>query len=102
MKEVGQTPLAYLTAATHGYEEEADKLKEDLAAKGQPVPIVDSEAKLLVAPKPIQQMKENWPQLRVSTSALENQIAKLSLGYFLHMLKTFIIVLLSLIKMLFR
>ncbi|RCN35209.1 coatomer alpha subunit [Ancylostoma caninum] len=53
LKGVGQTSLAYLTAATHGYEEEAAALKSELESKGQPIPPIDPNARLLVPPPPV-------------------------------------------------
>lgn len=56
LKEVGQISLAYLTAATHGMEEEANELREDLIKRDQNVPPVDPNARLLVPPPPIRQV----------------------------------------------
>lgn len=80
LKNVGQNSLAYLTAATHGFGEESEKLKAELEAKNYPIPEVSADARLLVPPLPLQQMKDNWPHLVVSTGALENQIAQISIG----------------------
>lgn len=56
LKDVGQISLAYLTAATHGFNEEAQQLKEELLARGQNLPPVDPNARLLVPPPPIKQV----------------------------------------------
>lgn len=64
LKACGQTPLAYLTAATHGLEEEASLLKEDL--NEDHIPDVPEDAALLQPPPPISQFEENWPLLTVS------------------------------------
>lgn len=53
---MGQTSLAYLTAATHGYKEEAGQLEAELKAKGQNLPPVDPNARLLIPPPPIHQV----------------------------------------------
>lgn len=82
LKEVGQPSLAYLSAASHGFNEEAEKLKTELESKNQPIPSVDSDAKLLAPPEPIQQLKENWPQLAVSVGALETQLAQIQISKF--------------------
>lgn len=74
LKDVGQPSLAYLTAATHGYAEEAEKLKADLEARGQPIPSVEPNAQLLVPPPPIQQMDENWPLLTVTRGVFDAQL----------------------------
>ncbi|KAK6730515.1 hypothetical protein RB195_007150 [Necator americanus] len=71
LKGVGQTSLAYLTAATHGYEEEADMLKSELESKGQPIPPIDPNAKLLVPPPPICKLEENWPLLSTARGPFE-------------------------------
>ncbi|KAJ1346487.1 hypothetical protein KIN20_001277 [Parelaphostrongylus tenuis] len=71
LRGVGQTSLAYLTAATHGYEEEANLLRSELESKGQPIPPVDSNAKLLVPPPPIFRLEENWPLLSTSRGPFE-------------------------------
>lgn len=57
LTEVGQYSLAYLTAATHGFEKEAQKLRAELESRDQPVPIVDPNAQLLAPPPPIQTME---------------------------------------------
>lgn len=61
-----QTSLAYLTAATHGLEEESEQLKQQLEAAGQPVPQVNPSAIFLQPPPPIAQAESNWPLLTVS------------------------------------
>lgn len=63
LTEVGQYSLAYLTAATHGFEKETQKLRAELESRDQPVPVVDVNAQLLVPPPPIQQMEENWSKM---------------------------------------
>lgn len=65
LKGCGQLPLAYLTAATHGMEEEAESLREELG-DDQKVPDVAPDAQLLQPPPPISQFEENWPLLTVS------------------------------------
>nr|CAB3232867.1 coatomer subunit alpha [Phallusia mammillata] len=60
LRGCGQKSLAYLTAATHGLEEEAEQLKDEV------VPDIDPSAVLLQPPPPIKQCEENWPLLTVS------------------------------------
>lgn len=66
--------MAYLTAATHGFEEDAHKLKAELEARGQPIPIVDANALILAPPQPVHQIEENWPQLAMSTGPFDASI----------------------------
>jgi len=66
LKEAGQISMAYLTAATHGLTDEAEKLKTELESKEQPIPQVDPNARLLAPPPPIRQLTENWPLLTIS------------------------------------
>ena len=63
LRGCGQKSLAYLTAATHGLDEEAEQLKDEVA------PEVDPKAVLLQPPPPIKQCEENWPMLTVSKGA---------------------------------
>jgi coatomer protein complex subunit alpha (xenin) len=58
--------LAFLTAATHGLDEEAELLQQQLEAAGQPVPTVNPSAVFLQPPPPIAQAESNWPLLTVS------------------------------------
>ncbi|KAI6240458.1 Coatomer subunit alpha [Aphelenchoides fujianensis] len=74
LTDVGQFSLAYLTAATHGYEEEAERLRGELESRGQPVPEIDPNAQKLAPPPPIQRMDENWPLLAMSSGAFDAQI----------------------------
>ena len=61
-----QGSLAYLTAATHGMQEEADQLKEQLEAAELTVPSVNPSSVFLQPPPPIAQAESNWPLLTVS------------------------------------
>jgi len=74
LKEVGQTSLAYLAAATHDYTDEAENLKAELEAKNQHIPPVDPNAHRLQPPPPIQQMDENWPLLTVTRGLFDAQL----------------------------
>ncbi|KAI9098808.1 coatomer WD associated region-domain-containing protein [Phlyctochytrium arcticum] len=68
-KEVGQLPLAYLTAKTNGLEEEAAAI---LAAAGRETAPDVPVGQTLKAPEPITpQHEENWPQLPASRSFFE-------------------------------
>jgi coatomer subunit alpha len=65
----GQLSLAYLSAATHGLVEDAERLRNLLEANGIPLPTIDPKAALLQPPTPIFH-GENWPLLAVVKSAL--------------------------------
>ena len=62
----GQTSLAYLTAATHGLTEQAERLKETVDETQTPLPSPYPGARLLQPPPPIAQSEQNWPLLTVS------------------------------------
>ena len=66
--------LAYLTAATHGLEEEADELKESFG-ENERVPDLYPNASLLQPPVPITQQESNWPLLTVSKGFFEGAMA---------------------------
>ncbi|CAG8582649.1 3224_t:CDS:10 [Ambispora gerdemannii] len=76
LKEVGQLPLAYLTAQSHGLIEEAESI---LAASGlTPEDITDlpTNGQLLKPPTPIiRQQDSNWPLLTVSRSFFDSAFA---------------------------
>lgn len=67
----GQGSLAYLTAATHGYTEQAEELKVAIEEAGKTVPEVSSIGKFMKPPVPIQQAESNWPLLTVSRGFFE-------------------------------
>ncbi|GFO24200.1 coatomer subunit alpha [Plakobranchus ocellatus] len=66
--------LAYLTAATHGLEDEAEELKETFG-EGERVPDLYPNASLLQPPVPITQQESNWPLLTVSKGFFEGAMA---------------------------
>ncbi len=65
----GQYALAYVTAKTHGLEEEAGRMAEAIGADN--LPAVDAGAPLLLPPTPILR-EDNWPLLTVSKGFFEN------------------------------
>uniref|UniRef100_A0A673MNS2 Coatomer subunit alpha n=1 Tax=Sinocyclocheilus rhinocerous TaxID=307959 RepID=A0A673MNS2_9TELE len=75
LKNCGQKSLAYLTAATHGMDEEAEALKETFDLEKEMVPEVDTNAQLLQPPPPINPLDTNWPLLTVSKGFFEGAIA---------------------------
>ena len=74
LEESGQYPLAYLTAKTHGMEEDASRLETILTEAGCTVPEVDGTGVLLVPPEPIT-LGDNWPLLTVSKGFFEGVLA---------------------------
>eukprot|EP00898_Chlorokybus_atmophyticus_P004028 jgi/Chlat1/4626/Chrsp3S05583 len=62
LEDSGHLPLAYITARTHGLDEAADRIQQDLTGD---VPVVRPDATLLAPPIPILR-DENWPLLMVS------------------------------------
>ncbi len=66
----GQTALAYVTAATHGLAEDAERL----AAGLEEVPPLEEGAQLLLPPQPVLR-EDNWPLLTVSKGFFENLAA---------------------------
>ncbi|XP_041036564.1 coatomer subunit alpha [Carcharodon carcharias] len=75
LKNCGQKSLAYLTAATHGLDEEAEALKASFNPEKETVPDIDPDAKLLQPPPPIMPLDTNWPLLTVSKGYFEGSIA---------------------------
>jgi len=75
LKNCGQNSLAYLTAATHGLDDEAEALKN--VCDGN-LPEIPQNARLLKPPIPIAQAEANWPLLTVSKGFFEG--AMLSVG----------------------
>lgn len=75
LKNCGQKSLAYLTAATHGMDEEAEALKETFDPEKEMIPEVDPNAELLQPPPPINPLDTNWPLLTVSKGFFEGAIA---------------------------
>lgn len=65
LQNCGQNSLAYLTAVTHGLNDEADALKQGFDT-GSNLPRVRNDAYLLKPPVPIMQAESNWPLLTVS------------------------------------
>ena len=63
--------MAYLTAATHGMEEEADQLRETFDKEKDSIPEVNPHATLLQPPVPITQQESNWPLLTMSKGFFE-------------------------------
>ncbi|XP_013382389.1 coatomer subunit alpha isoform X2 [Lingula anatina] len=75
LKGCGQKSLAYLTAATHGLEEEAAELRETFDPEKDKLPEVYPNAALLQPPCPITQQESNWPLLTVTKGFFEGAMA---------------------------
>ncbi len=72
LEQCGQRSLAYLTARTHGLEEEADRLAE--LFEEDSLPEVEPNAQMLRPPVPIAQQESNWPLLSVSKGFFDTAI----------------------------
>ncbi len=68
LREVGQLPLAYLTAKTHGLDAEAQAIAEQAGKNPDELDLqFDHQAILLKPPTPLyKQFDNNWPQLMVT------------------------------------
>ena len=76
LEQVGQLSLAYLTAATHGLEEDAARLRQAIEDAEIPVPDLSSyaeKATLLLPPTPITR-EDNWPLLEVSRGVIHDAL----------------------------
>lgn len=68
LRSCGQKSLAYLTAASHGLEEETQQLQEIFEEANEKLPEVNPDAVLLQPAVPIMQQESNWPLLTVAKS----------------------------------
>eukprot|EP01114_Cavostelium_apophysatum_P006979 TRINITY_DN1860_c0_g1_i1.p1 TRINITY_DN1860_c0_g1~~TRINITY_DN1860_c0_g1_i1.p1 ORF type:complete len:1253 (-),score=421.85 TRINITY_DN1860_c0_g1_i1:62-3820(-) len=83
LEEVGQLPLSFVTAATHGLVEEAEAIKTKLDNSSVEVPSISSKAQLLQPPIPIMKLHEsNWPLLTVSKGYFDGAIFEEDKGKF--------------------
>ena len=67
--------LAYLTAATHGLDDEVSQLRESVETEKGRIPDTDPDARLLRPPVPIGQQETNWPLLTMSRGFFEGVMA---------------------------
>lgn len=72
-------PLAFVTAATHGLSDDAQRLAELLTAAKLPVPAVREDARTLLPPTPIVK-EENWPLLTVSRGIFDGTLSDAPTG----------------------
>lgn len=75
LRNCNQKSLAYLTAATHGFEEEQTQLAAEIVAEKKPLPEVKPGAKFLKPPVPVQQVETNWPLLTMSKGFFEGAMS---------------------------
>ncbi|KAK6970166.1 coatomer subunit alpha [Biomphalaria glabrata] len=75
LKTCRQKSLAYLTAATHSLQEEAEELKSGFG-EGERVPDLYPHASLLQPPVPITQQESNWPLLAGSKGFFEGAMSR--------------------------
>jgi coatomer protein complex subunit alpha (xenin) len=67
LEEVGQYALAYVTAATNGLHEDAERLSKLLSDSGASVPTLPANPELMMPPTPIQSavQQSNWPEVEI-------------------------------------
>lgn len=70
LKQSNLTSLAFLTAATHDYQEQAEELRNEIG-NDKKVPDVDPNATYFLPSPPVQQAESNWPLLTVSRNFFE-------------------------------
>jgi len=74
LTECNQKSLGFLTAATHGLVEQAEKIREGVDEEKQPLPQPSPGARLLQPPAPIAQSETNWPLLTVTKGFFDSAI----------------------------
>ncbi|KAJ3344084.1 hypothetical protein HDU93_003247 [Gonapodya sp. JEL0774] len=76
LREVGQLPLAYLAARTHGLEDEANLVLQSATITPEAVAHISASGSLLKPPTPVyRQHDNNWPLLAISKSIFESALA---------------------------
>eukprot|EP00096_Caligus_rogercresseyi_P012653 TRINITY_DN536_c0_g1_i4.p1 TRINITY_DN536_c0_g1~~TRINITY_DN536_c0_g1_i4.p1 ORF type:complete len:1250 (+),score=425.50 TRINITY_DN536_c0_g1_i4:124-3873(+) len=80
LKACEQNTLAYLSAKTHGLEEEAEEIRSSSLAEESNLPQPDPAAKLFNPLPPIIKDESNWPKLSVSKGFFEGIRAVRSSG----------------------
>mgnify|MGYP000733877840 FL=1 len=71
LERAGQSGLAYMLAASHGLQEQAERLSAFFTDAGKTVPDLPADPKLLVPPVPILR-EENWPLINIPKSSIAN------------------------------
>lgn len=77
LESTNNLSLAYLAAAVHGLEEDANRILEWLQTSNTPIPTVNNAAPLLQPPTPIIR-GENWPLLAVKNKNIDFSIINIS------------------------
>lgn len=80
LENCGQKSLAYLTASTHGLEQDTERLSEFFDLSKEKLPVPDPNAILFQPPVPIAQQESNWPLLTVSKGFFDSAIATKNAG----------------------
>mmetsp|Transcript_11360 Transcript_11360/g.13438 ORF Transcript_11360/g.13438 Transcript_11360/m.13438 type:complete len:1222 (-) Transcript_11360:338-4003(-) len=75
LEEAGQLPLAYVTAKTHGLEEDMARIVDKLDGNEPSSEITTDEPRLLEPPAPILK-EDNWPLLTVTKGFFEGSFAQ--------------------------
>ncbi|KAI9497476.1 coatomer protein alpha subunit [Zychaea mexicana] len=76
LEQVGQGPLAYLTAKSHGLTEKAEAILAQSGKDESQVQLPSAACELPAIPKPVVQLEDpNWPLLTVSKSFFEGAFA---------------------------
>ena len=73
LEECGQVSLAYLTAKTHGLDEETERIESEHSSSRQ-FPEMPKESFLLNPPPPIIECDESWPLLAVSKGIFDGAL----------------------------
>lgn len=77
LKDVGQLPLAYMTAKTHGLHEQAEAILAAAGKTEEEIELPPVSDQLPGTPKPVTQLEDpNWPLLTVSKSFFEGAFAQ--------------------------
>ncbi|KAI9338024.1 coatomer protein alpha subunit [Pilaira anomala] len=72
LKDVGQLPLAYMTAKTHGLNELAESILASAGKTEEEIEVPEMPEQIPSTPKPVVQLEDtNWPLLTVSKSFFE-------------------------------
>ena len=77
LEQVGQTTLAYLTAATYGLGEEADRLRVLLEEQAMAIPEVNQKSATLLVPPICVSTAPNWPLLELPRSQFDKMMEEI-------------------------
>ena len=76
LEEVGQYALAYVTAATNGLTEEAERLSKVLSDSGATIPTLPTNPQLMMPPTPVQSagQQSNWPEVEIERDVFADAV----------------------------